>query len=227
MHPTLQALHHALVISCQAPADSPLHEANIIAAIAQAAVLQGAAGVRLDSPAHIQAVREQMTVPIIGLWKQTLPGSEVYITPQYHHAAAVAKAGADIIAIDATSRPRPGRETLRDLVQRIQGELGKLVMADVDTAAAAAAAVDAGADLVGTTLYGYTEETQSCRPPGLALLQEVVALGIPAVCEGGVASPAVAQEAIALGAHSVVVGTAITGIDALSAAYVAAVREVM
>ena len=225
MQPAIQAIHRALVISCQAPADSPLHDANIIAAIAQAAVARGAAGVRIDSPAHIQATRQRVTVPIIGLWKQVLPGSEVYITPQYHHAAAVAKAGADIIAIDATTRLRPGKEALRDLVQRIKEELGKPVMADVDTAAAAAAAVDAGVDLVGTTLYGYTGETEGCQPPGFDLLEEIVALGVPTVCEGGVATPAMAQEAIARGAYSVVVGTAITGIDALAAAYVDAVSE--
>ncbi|MGB3614008.1 MAG: hypothetical protein WBA10_09460, partial [Elainellaceae cyanobacterium] len=104
IHASIEAIGRALVVSCQAPASSPLHDPNIIAAIAQAAVQQGAAGVRIDSPEHIRAVGQRVTVPIIGLWKQTLPGSEVYITPQYRHAVAVAEAGADIIAIDATQR---------------------------------------------------------------------------------------------------------------------------
>ncbi|MEO0408923.1 MAG: N-acetylmannosamine-6-phosphate 2-epimerase [Cyanobacteria bacterium P01_A01_bin.135] len=225
MHPSLSAIRHGLVVSCQAPATSPLHDAEIIAAIAQAAVNQGAVGVRIDSPAHIQATRQRVTVPIIGLWKQTLPDSEVYITPQAHHAVAVAEAGADIIAIDATQRPRPGGETVAELVQRIH-TLGRPVMADVDTLAAAAAAVEAGADLVGTTLYGYTAETAGQKPPGFALLKQLVDLGVPAICEGGIASPEMAQKAIALGAYSVVVGTAITGIDALAASYAAALAQV-
>ena len=221
-YPSIAAIGQALVISCQAPASSPLHDANIIAAIAQAAVQQGAAGVRIDSPEHILAVRQRVTVPIIGLWKQTLPGSEVYITPQYHHGAAVAKAGADIIAIDATQRPRPGGERLADIIGRIHAELRRPVMADIDTAEAAVAAMAAGADLVGTTLYGYTTATAAQRPPGLDLLKQLVDLDIPVICEGGIASPEVARRAMELGAHTVVVGTAITGIDALAAAYVAA-----
>ncbi len=224
MTPAVQAIRSALVISCQAPADSPLHQPEIIAAIAQASVQRGAVGVRIDSPAHIRAVRQQVSVPIIGLWKQTLPGSEVYITPQFHHGQAVAEAGADIIAIDATQRPRPGGETLPQLVERIHSELHRPVMADVDTLASAKAAIDAGADLVGTTLFGYTAATRSEKPPGFKLLKQLVDLGVPAVCEGGIASPEMARQALALGAFSVVVGTAITGVDALAAAYTAAVK---
>ena len=82
--PIINALHHGLIVSCQAPPDSPLHNPLVIAAMAQAAMNQGAVGVRIDTPAHIKAVRQHSpTAPIIGLWKQQLPGSEVYITPQF------------------------------------------------------------------------------------------------------------------------------------------------
>ncbi|HEY9596756.1 MAG TPA: acetylmannosamine-6-phosphate 2-epimerase, partial [Cyanophyceae cyanobacterium] len=101
LHP-IQALRNGLIISCQAPVDSPLHDPLVIAAMAGASVNQGAVGIRIDTPAHVKAVRQQCpTIPIIGLWKQMLPGFEVYITPQFHHAEAIALAGADIIAIDA------------------------------------------------------------------------------------------------------------------------------
>jgi len=77
---SIQALHNGLIVSCQAPADSPLHDPLVIAAMAQAAINQGAVGVRIDTPDHIKAVRQQSpTAPIIGLWKQQLPGFEVYI----------------------------------------------------------------------------------------------------------------------------------------------------
>ncbi|WP_239651434.1 N-acetylmannosamine-6-phosphate 2-epimerase [Neosynechococcus sphagnicola] len=198
----------------------------IIAAIAQAAVNQGAVGVRIDTPAHISRVRQQVSVPIIGLWKQQIPGSEVYITPQFHHAQAIAEAGADLIAIDATLRSRPQGETVESLIRRIHQELGKPVMADIDTLEAAIAAETAGADLIGTTLYGYTAATRHLTPPGFELLSDWVQQGhIPVICEGGIQTPAMARQALELGAYAVVVGTAITGIDALVNAYCAALRQ--
>ncbi|QSJ14756.1 N-acetylmannosamine-6-phosphate 2-epimerase [Nostoc sp. UHCC 0702] len=211
---SIKPLHRGLIVSCQAPVDSPLHEPIVIAAMAQAAVNNGAVGVRIDTPNHIIAVREKVKVPIIGLWKQVIAGYDVYITPKFHHAAAVAEAGADIIAIDATTRNRPDDETVVDIIARIHQHLGKLVMADVDTIAAAKAAADAGADLVGTTLYGYTDATKHLSPPGWELLNQMVEqLDIPVICEGGISSPEMARKALDLQAYAVVVGTAITGID--------------
>ncbi len=213
-----------LVVSCQAPVDSPLHEPAVIAAMAQAAVNQGAAGVRIDTPTHVAAVRSRLDQPIIGLWKQQIPGFDVYITPQFHHAVKIAQAGADIIAIDATLRQRPDHSTVADLIAQIHADLKKPVMADVDCLEAAIAAVKAGADCVGTTLYGYTAETRHVSPPGFDLLiQMVKTLTVPVICEGGIASPDMARRAIELGASTVVVGTAITGIDLQVIAYQSAI----
>ncbi|MGK7890532.1 MAG: N-acetylmannosamine-6-phosphate 2-epimerase [Leptolyngbyaceae cyanobacterium] len=223
MNCVLRSLQGGLVVSCQAPRTSPLHHPEMIAAIAQASVQQGAVGVRIDTPAHVQAVRPRVEVPLIGLWKQEYPNSSVYITPMAEHADAIAQAGADIIAIDATLRPRPDGKSVADLIHYIHDRLGKLVMADVDTLEGAIAAAAAGADVVGTTLYGYTEATQDYTPPGFKLLQDMVEqLRIPVICEGGIGSPEMAKEAIALGAHTVVVGTALTGIDLLVQRYVSA-----
>ncbi len=209
-----------LIVSCQAPVDSPLHQPLVIAAMAQAAVNNGAVGVRIDTPNHISAVRAVLKAPIIGLWKQVIAGYDVYITPQFHHAVAVAEAGADIIAIDATIRSRPGGEQLATIISRIHQELNKPVMADVDTIEAAKAAVEAGADIVGTTLFGYTATTKHLTPPGWELLSQMVEqLNIPVICEGGIASPQMARQALDLGADAVVVGTAITGIDMQVRAY--------
>jgi N-acylglucosamine-6-phosphate 2-epimerase len=193
----------------------------MIAAMAEAALHRGALGVRIDSPSHVQAVRARSDRPIIGLWKQVLPPSPVYITPQFRHAEAVAQAGSDIIAIDATQRDRPGGETLAQLIENIHQRLGKPVMADIDSVDNALKAIDAGADCLGTTLFGYTEATQGQKPPGLALLKELVnCCGVPVLCEGGIASPAQARQALDLGAYAVVVGTAITGVDILVSSYV-------
>ncbi len=219
-------LQGGLIVSCQAPIDSPMHEPSVIAAMAQASVNQGAAGVRIDTPAHVKAVRPLVAAPIIGLWKQVIPGYEVYITPQFYHAAAIAEAGADIIAIDATPRPRPGGETLESLIEQIHSQLGKPVMADVDTLESAIVAANAGADIVGTTLFGYTPKTNHLSPPGFELLTQMVhKLDAFIICEGGIASPAMAHQALKLGADAVVVGTAITGIDLQVKAYCAQVRS--
>jgi N-acylglucosamine-6-phosphate 2-epimerase len=210
----LESLKSSLIVSCQAPVESPLHDAKVIAAMAKASIMRGAVGVRIDTPAHVREVRKQLPdTPIIGLWKKIFPDSEVYITPRFEEATAIAEAGADIIAIDATLRKRPDGETVPQLVEKIH-QLGKLVMADIDTIENAIAATEAGADIVGTTLYGYTPQTKHLSPPGFLLLAEMVAkLKVPVICEGGIATPEEAKNALSLGAYAVVVGGAITGID--------------
>lgn len=221
----LPLLQNGLIVSCQAPVASPLHNPPVIAAMAEAAVNQGAVGVRIDTPAHIEMVRSRLRQPIIGLWKQIIPDYSVYITPQFHHAAAVARAGADIIAVDATQRPRPGGETLAELIRHIHERLGKPVMADVDTLDNALLAAAAGADCVGTTLFGYTAATQAKTPPSFDLLKAMVErCGVPVIGEGGIASPTAARQALDLGAFAVVVGTAITGIDSLVQTYLGALK---
>lgn len=215
-----------LIVSCQAPVDSPLHDPAIMAAMAKTAVQRGAVGVRIDTPAHVEAVRKQITEPIIGLWKRQFPGCSVYITPRFIEATAIAKAGADIIAIDGTLRDRPDGETVASLITQIHQKLAKPVMADVDTVEAATAAVEAGADCVGTTLYGYTEATKHLSPPGFELLSQLVKhLDCPVICEGGIGSPEMAKQAIALGADAIVIGTAITGIDYLVQKFQSAINS--
>jgi N-acylglucosamine-6-phosphate 2-epimerase len=213
--PIVDRLHGGLIVSCQAPADSPLRDPEAIAAMAEAAVLRGAVGVRIESPDHVRAVRRRLPqVPIIGLWKRTFADSPVYITPRWQEITAIAEAGADIIAIDATDRPRPDGEDLATLIQRTQGELKLPVMADIDTTANGLRAARLGVAILGTTLYGYTEATAQLTPPGLGVLMELVDQSdCPVICEGGIHHPAQAAMALAQGAWAVVVGTAITGID--------------
>lgn len=219
-------LSHQLIVSCQADQNSPLHNPEIISTIALACVRHGVQGLRIDTPSHITAVRSKLPhIPIIGLWKQQNLGSSVYITPRYRDAEAVAKAGADIIAIDATARTRPDGETLANLIQRIKGELNIPIMADIDTFDNGLRAWELGVDFIGTTLYGYTDETKQNTPPGFNLLSELVQnVSIPVICEGGVSNPTMAQKALELGAFAVVVGTAITGIDQLVQCYLNALK---
>lgn len=220
----LKTLEYGLIVSCQAPSESPLCHPQIIAAIAQATLAQNAVAVRIDTPEHIAAVRDRTIAPILGLWKQSIPNSEIYITPNFESAAAISQAGADLIAIDATLRDRP--ESVASLIDRIHTELHKPVVADVDSLEAAIVAAEAGADLIATTLYGYTKDTEEQAPPGFGLVSQIAEkLDIPVICEGGIATPEMARQALDLGAYAVVVGTAITGIEAQVQAFDRALRH--
>ena len=120
----LEGLERGLIVSVQAPPGSPMRDPDVIAAMADASLRNGAAGVRLESPEHIGAVRRRCPEAlIIGLWKVTYPESSVYITPGWREIQAVWSAGADVVAIDATARARPDGQTLEDLIQRSRNEL--------------------------------------------------------------------------------------------------------
>lgn len=212
-----------LIVSVQAPEGSPLRHPDVIAAMAEAALANGASGVRLESPEHIGAVRRRCPdALIIGLWKRTYPDSPVYITPGWGEISAVWAAGADVIALDATERRRPDAQELPELIKRARRDLGAVLMADVDSVANGLRAAELGCDWIGTTLYGYTEDTATDKPPGWDLLP-ALRNGLPptvsVICEGGIASAQQARQALDLGADAVVVGTAITGVDLQVAAY--------
>ena len=220
---TADQLKRGLIVSVQAPVGSPMRDSNVIAAMAEASLLNGAVGVRLESPEHIGAVRRRCPEAlIIGLWKCTYPESDVYITPGWREVESVWSSGADVIAMDATSRPRPDGQDLRLLVERCRKELPAPLMADVDTVSNAVAAADLGFDWVGTTLYGYTKETDGEKPPALSLLpdfRDALRPEVRLICEGGIDSSAAARSALEAGADNVVVGTAITGVDLQVSAY--------
>lgn len=222
--PADQSLRGGLIVSVQAPEGSPLRDPAVIAAMAEAALANGAVGVRLESPEHIGAVRRRCPQAlIVGLWKRTYADSPIYITPGWAELAAVWAAGADVVALDATDRPRPGGARLEDLVARAQAELGAPLMADIDSLANGCRAAALGCRWIGTTLYGYTEATAAAAQPAwelVAALREVLPPERLLICEGGIASAEQARRALDLGADAVVVGTAITGVDLQVAAYV-------
>lgn len=212
-----------LIVSCQAAHNSPLAKPEIIAALANTAELNGAAAVRIDAPENIRAVKKTVELPIFGIYKIVSAESEVYITPVFSSAQQIAAAGADVIALDATQRPRPNFETLREIVEQIRETLRLPVMADVSTLAEGLYAAEIGCDFISTTLSGYTVETRDIIEPDFELVAALAArLEIPIICEGRLRSPADVVKAFEMGAFAVVVGKAITGIDSLVECFVAA-----
>lgn len=210
----LDRLRGRLIVSVQAWAGSAIDDPHVLGAMARAAVANGAAAVRMQGVANIAAARAGLDVPIIGLIKREYPGYEPYITPTLEEVRAAARAGADVIAFDATARPRPGGCTTAAILEEIDAA-GLIAMADCATAGDALNAVREGAAVLATTLCGYTAETQGTPLPALGLVEQLSELGTFTVCEGGVHSPDMVGAAFAAGADAVVVGTAITNIDAL------------
>jgi N-acylglucosamine-6-phosphate 2-epimerase len=207
------ALRGGLIVSCQALPDEPLFGSEIMAKMAIAARAGGAVGIRANTPVDVRAIKEAVPeLPLIGLFKVVVPGfEEVYITPRVADAVAVAEAGAEIIALDATLRSHP-EGTAADLIRAVKITTGRFVMADIATEADALAAVEAGADVLSTTLSGYTPDSPRLDGPDLALVKRLVALNlsVPIIAEGRIHTPEAARAALEAGAFAVVVGGAIT-----------------
>lgn len=206
--PILERLDGGLIVSCQAYPGEAMRDPRTMAQVADAALVGGAAGIRVQGIDDIRAVAD-LPVPIIGLWKDG--DADVFITPTLEHAVAVADAGADIVAIDGTRRPRPDGRTLAETIVGLRAHSDALIMADCGSLDDAIAAEAAGADILGTTLSGYTGERPKGDGPDLELIGLLAARCTrPIVAEGRIHTPAHAAAAIAAGAYAVCVGTAIT-----------------
>lgn len=216
-------LKGGLIVSCQAQPDEPLHGSSLMAAMARAAAQAGAVGIRSEGPDDVRAIRQAVDLPILGLYKIKQPDHPVYITPTFEAAQAIARAGADAIALDATTDRRPDGLTLAETIRRIHDELKLPVMADVSTLEEGLRAEQLGADVVGTTLSGYTPQSPKQEEPDWRLLQDLVAQArIPVIMEGRIWEPAQARRALELGAWAVVVGSAITRPQLIAARFTSA-----
>lgn len=219
----LSQLNGGLVVSCQALEGEPLHGSEHMAAMAVAAAEGGAAGIRANSFADIKAVKEVVSLPVIGILKKDYPDQYAFITPTKNDAKMVGEAGADIIAIDATNSSRS--EKLETVVQYIKKELKLPVMADIATFAEGKNAEEIGCDYIGTTLSGHTEDTKHRERPDFHLVQQLVSeLDTPVVAEGNVETPDQARKLLELGTAFVVVGGAITRPQLITKKFVEGLR---
>jgi N-acylglucosamine-6-phosphate 2-epimerase len=222
----LDRLRGGLVVSCQAREGNPLHGPHFMAALASAAISGGAVGIRADGVKDIMAIRKEIgpDVPIMGIFKVKQPDGSLVITPSAESAKAVLAAGARLVALDGTTRPRPGGEHLAGVVAAIHAA-GGAALADVGTLDDARYAISCDVDAVGTTLSGYTPDSPQSEGPDFLLLERLARdRSVPVFAEGRIWTREEARLAIELGAAFVVVGTAITNATAITARFVAALQ---
>lgn len=209
-----EKIKKGLIVSCQALPEEPLHSSFIMGRMAIAAVSSGAIGIRANTAEDIKEIQNNVTVPIIGIKKKVYGDCPVFITPTLNEMREIADTGVEIVACDATLRPRPDGKDLTEVVTQFKKEYpNTLLMADCATIAEVKNACEIGFDFVGTTLHGYTAETKGMNvaDDDFAFLKEVLANATkPVIAEGKVDTPAKAKRVLDLGCHAVVVGGAIT-----------------
>lgn len=206
-------LPSGLIVSCQPEEGSPFQKPEMIAALAKSAEIGGAVGVRIRDEQNVRAVKAAISVPVIGITKSVFEDGRVLITPDFDSVEKLISAGADIVAVDGTTRKRPNGLSGPEFIRELKQKTGAVVMADIATAEEGIACIEAGADYVGTTLSGYTKETEKKGKdyPDYVLI-EMLSVLFPhkVIAEGHIHTPFQAQQALTRGAHAVVVGTALT-----------------
>ena len=250
MNQTVQSLCGKLVVSCQAFPGSPLYGSEFIAAFAKCAERGGAGGIRACWAENIRAVKAAVNLPVIGINKVTegeaMRPDRVYITPSFEAAVDVIEAGCDVLGMDMTPRGRSWSE-IGALVERIKKAYPDLpIMADISTLEEGVMAERLGADIVSTTLSGYTLESIRQMsgdigellaaykktgeipefPPDYALIAALKErIHVPVNAEGRFWERAEVQKGFALGADMVTVGAAITAPEAITKRFVHAISE--
>ncbi|MGD6876098.1 N-acetylmannosamine-6-phosphate 2-epimerase [Bacillus infantis] len=212
MDSLLENLKGGLIVSCQALEHEPLYGSSMMGKMALAAAEGGAAAIRANTAPDIIEIKKMVELPVVGLVKRNYVDSEIYITPTLREVHEGVEAGADIIAFDATGRIRPEGQVLTDFIKEIrQCYPCHLLMADIATLEEGILAARLGVDLISTTLCGYTPYTAHigtfCKHLLAELLQKT---HVPIIAEGRISTPSLASECIKIGAHAVVVGSAIT-----------------
>lgn len=207
-----EAIKGELIVSCQALPEEPLHSSYIMGRMAFAAKEGGAKGIRANSVADIQEIKQRVDLPIIGIIKAVYEGSDVFITPTLKEIDALYQEGVDIIALDATNRKRPDGKLISEIFPVIREKYpDQLFMADCSSYEDAKVAYELGFDCIGTTLHGYTEETKGVTLPNESLVEQLVKdISIPIIAEGGIWKPEELKAVFELGVYAAVVGTAIT-----------------
>ncbi len=210
----IENLKGKLIVSCQALPDEPLHSSFIMGRMALAADWGGAKGIRANTKEDIAEIQKNVQLPIIGIVKRDYEDSTIYITPTMQEVDELMEVKPEIIAMDATDRLRPGGKTLDEFFKEVKAKYpDQLFMADCSTVEEALHADAIGFDFIGTTMVGYTPESEGDRIEAndFEILRRIIA-GVKhrVIAEGNINTPEKARHVVELGAFSVVVGSIIT-----------------
>lgn len=220
-----EQLQGGLIVSCQGLEYEPMHSSFIMGRFARAALEGGAVGIRANTVEDIREIKKNVSLPIIGIIKRDYPDSEVYITPTMAEVDELMAEGVDILAIDATHRPRPNGLTLEEQVKQIRAKYHVLLMADTSDYEEAVEAERLGFDFIGTTMRSYTSYTAGIAIPDMAHLERLVhTLHTPIIAEGGINEPKELRAVLDAGAFCAVVGGAITRPQNITRRFVDAIR---
>ena len=210
----IESIKNKVIVSVQAMPKEALYKEECIIAMMQSVINGGAKALRLAGTRDIKNAKRLFNVPVIGITKpDKLPDNwmdVVYITPTLKEVKELIEADADIIATDATLRKRP-KESLKEILEYIKSN-NKISMADISTFEEGVKARELGFDIISTTLSGYTSYSdRKMTTPDFELLEKLVEnLDCPIILEGRIWEPFEVNKAFELGAHSVVIGSAIT-----------------
>ncbi|MDR1919985.1 MAG: N-acetylmannosamine-6-phosphate 2-epimerase [Tannerellaceae bacterium] len=210
----IESLRNGLIVSCQVQPDEPVYSFDFVVKMAKAAKWGGAVGIRANSPEQIRAIKKEVSLPLIGLWKIWYDDTDVFITPTLEASQAVWEAGAEIIALDCTNQLTHEGKRAYELLPIVKQAIPDAILfADVSTYEEALRAIELGADIVGPTLYGYTQSTREIEQPDwrtFARMCRDFKSRAYVIMEGHLYTPEDAMKCLYLGAHAVVVGSAIT-----------------
>lgn len=223
----ISKLKHGLIVSCQAEVHSPFNSPEGVTMFAKSAVAGGAVGIRSEGIEKTKMILESINVPVIGLIKSKFNDGSVRITGSFSDVDDLSAISCSIITIDGTFRKRDGL-TGPEFIHRIKSEFDVLIMADIAKEDEAIECEQAGADLISTTLNGYTPETETDKiiSPNFELVKALTKkIKKPVIAEGRINSPEAANKMIELGAYAVVVGTAITRPHIITSWYVDALKK--
>ncbi|MEI8282828.1 MAG: putative N-acetylmannosamine-6-phosphate 2-epimerase, partial [Armatimonadota bacterium] len=176
--------------------------------LAQASVDQGVQVVRLQGAENIRHIREKLAVPVIGLIKKKHPNSDIYITPTQHDVKRLIALECEIIAIDASTERRPDGSRFDDMVGLIQSS-NRFAMADCDCEQSVDNAVRSHANIISTTLAGYTNKRPMTDGPDFDLIRYAVSRRVTVIAEGRFTQRWQVEAALNIGAKGVVIGGAL------------------
>ncbi len=219
----LKKLKNKIIVSCQPNEGGPQDKTSIVVSMAEAAIIGGCGGVRIEGEKNIRAVKKNISLPIIGIIKNDLDNYKVRITPLLKDVDKIINSGAEIIAYDATNRKRPF--PTKEIILKIK-KANRLAMADCSNLDDAKNAILEGADIIGTTLAGYVgKQVKDMDKPNIKLVKEFKKLNCFVMAEGRYNTPELAKQAIQAGADAVTIGSAITRIDNITSWFVKKIKN--